>query len=85
VKSPDEVGTFLIQVGLFADPNRAQTQLKALGLASETSAMPRPNGDALLYWVRVPGFRSREEAQAAAGRIQEALDLTPRVLAAKGK
>ncbi|WP_027212217.1 type VI secretion protein IcmF/TssM N-terminal domain-containing protein [Burkholderia sp. WSM2232] len=80
-----EAPDYVIQVGLFANPSRAQAQLKAMGLNSETTAMPRPNGDALLYWVRVPGFRSREEAQAAAGRIEEALDLKPRVLASGGK
>ncbi|KLU21437.1 hypothetical protein EOS_35935 [Caballeronia mineralivorans PML1(12)] len=76
-------GAFDIQVGVFADPARAEASLKSLGLRSETTPMQARSDGTSLYMVRAPGFVDRAEAAAAAGQIGQALDLTPIVVTAQ--
>lgn len=81
-KAPKQTtGPWYVQVGLFANPSKAQQQLDGLDIQHETSTIARNNGKSL-YNVRATGFNDQHSAAQAAEKIGKMLGLKPLVLQA---
>jgi cell division protein FtsN len=62
-------GVYRVQVGAFADEERAASVQRALAEAGVEAAVQRVEGERVLYRVRTAAFASRDEARAHAERL----------------
>jgi rare lipoprotein A len=62
-------GGYRVQVGAFADEERAASVQRALAEAGVEAAVQRVDGERVLYRVRTAAFASRDEARAHAERL----------------
>jgi rare lipoprotein A len=62
-------GGYSVQVGAFADEERAARVQRALAEAGVEAAVQRVDGERVLYRVRTAAFASRDEARAHAERL----------------
>ncbi|MFL9988899.1 type VI secretion protein IcmF/TssM N-terminal domain-containing protein [Paraburkholderia sediminicola] len=79
VSSVPTGGAWSVRVGVFADPDLADTLLGKLGYHGERERFRLEGSQDELWLVRVTGFKNRADADAAAQRINQGLNLESEV------
>lgn len=77
-KVKKEIGSWVINVGVFANPNRATEQLDQLGFSYQTKAIQLNHKENHLVYIS--GFSSQREALHAANKIAKLMQLKPQVV-----